>query len=197
MSDTKTELRTRLRQLRREHAAALPQEVSALVFRAPPGPVRAMVPENAILGLYHAADGEAPAAGYARWFQEAGHRIALPRITAMDGGMTFHEHTDPFTQSDLEEGRKGLMQPAADAPEMVPDVIFVPLVGFTATGARLGQGGGFYDRWLAAHPETIAIGLGWDVQEVDELPMEDHDMPLHAIVTTTRVLGPFGDHFDA
>ena len=67
----------------------------------------------------------------------------------------------------------------------------MPLVGFTEQGDRIGQGGGFYDRWLAAHPDTLAIGMAWDVQKVDELPVEDHDMPLTAIITPTRIYGPF------
>ena len=67
----------------------------------------------------------------------------------------------------------------------------MPLVGFTAMGDRLGQGGGYYDRYLAAHPQTMAIGMGWDMQEVPELPTELHDIRLSAIVTPTRVLGPF------
>jgi 5,10-methenyltetrahydrofolate synthetase len=64
---------------------------------------------------------------------------------------------------------------------------FVPLVGFTADGQRLGQGGGHYDRWLAAHPDTVAIGLAWDMQLADELPTEPHDRPLAAVVTPTRI----------
>ena len=74
---------------------------------------------------------------------------------------------------------------------MTPDVLFVPLVGFTPEGARLGQGGGHYDRWLEAHPTTLAIGLGWDVQAVDELPVEAHDRSLDAVITPTRMYGPF------
>ncbi len=85
----------------------------------------------------------------------------------------------------------GLMQPAADAPLVVPEVLFMPLVGFTERGERIGQGGGFYDRWLAAHPATIAIGLAWDMQKVDDLPIEAHDMPLTAVITPTRIYGPF------
>lgn len=70
-------------------------------------------------------------------------------------------------------------------------MLFVPLVGFTAEGARLGQGGGHYDRWLADHPDTTAIGLAWDGQRVDDLPTEAHDIPLAAVVTPTRIYGPF------
>ncbi len=187
----KSEQRKELREARREHAAGLSPAVSALVMRRPPAPVLEMVPEGASIGLYRATDGEAPAAGYARFFMEEGLTIALPRVIAMDGQMNFHTHTDPYGESDLEEGPGGLMQPEASAPEITPDVLFVPLVGFTESGTRLGMGGGFYDRWLAAHQDTIAIGLAWDIQKVDSLPREAHDMSLAAIVTSTRIYGPF------
>ncbi|MFC3099314.1 5-formyltetrahydrofolate cyclo-ligase [Altererythrobacter lauratis] len=187
----KAALRKELRARRRAHADALPREASALVFNRPPRPVLDLIPQDATIGLYRADPGEAPSARYIRHFFEAGHTIALPRITTLTEPMRFHLHTDPYGESDLEEGPLGLRQPAADAPELVPQVLFMPLVGFTARGERLGQGGGFYDRWLAAHPGTLAIGMAWDVQEVESLPTEDHDMPLAAIVTPTRILGPF------
>jgi len=191
--EMKRRLREELRSARRAHAAALPSAVGALVFNRPPAAVLAMVPQGATIGLYRAHAGEAPTGGYTRFFFEAGHPVALPRIAAPGEPMRFHRHTDPYQESDLEPGPMGLRQPQAAASEIVPDVLFMPLVGFTPAGERLGQGGGFYDRWLAAHPGTIPIGMAWDVQEVDMLPLEPHDMPLAAIVTPTRVLGPF-DH---
>jgi 5-formyltetrahydrofolate cyclo-ligase len=191
ITERKAELRTQLRKARREHAASLPKEVSALVFNRPPSPLLDLVPEGATIGLYRADPGEAPAFSYTKFFHERGHSIALPRITTLKAPMVFHAHTDPYEESDLEDGPMGLRQPSGDLPEVVPEVLFMPLVGFTVSGDRLGQGGGFYDRWLEAHPDTIAIGMAWDMQEVDDLPVEDHDMPLAAIVTPTRILGPF------
>ncbi|MGB3796930.1 MAG: 5-formyltetrahydrofolate cyclo-ligase [Alteraurantiacibacter sp.] len=191
ITEQKAALRKQLRKARREHAAALPPEVSALVFKQPPAPVRALVPEGAVIGLYRADTGEAPAGSYARFFMENGHTIALPRIESLDRDMTFHVHTDPYAESDLEEGPMKLMQPAADAQLVVPDVLFMPLVGFTDDGNRIGQGGGFYDKYLAAHPETLALGMAWDVQRCDHLPVEEHDMPLSAIITPTRIYGQF------
>ncbi len=191
IAEQKKRLRTELRRKRVAHAAALPAEVSALVFNRPPGPVLELVPPSATIGLYRSDAGEAPSARYVRFFFERGHRIALPRVTTLDQPMEFRVHTDPYGESDLEAGVWGLRQPRADAPVVVPEVLFMPLVGFTAEGDRLGQGGGYYDRFLAAHPQTIAIGMAWDVQEVPELPTELHDIRLSAIVTPTRVLGPF------
>lgn len=194
MSDVialKKRLRSELRRKRLEHAEALPKEVSALVFNRPPSAVLELVPASATIGLYRSDAGEAPSSGYIRFFFERGHPIALPRVTTLDKPMEFRRHTDPYEEGDLEAGVWGLRQPGLDAPVLVPEVLFMPLVGFTATGDRLGQGGGYYDRFLAAHPTTIAIGMAWDVQEVAKLPTELHDMRLSAIVTPTRVLGPF------
>ena len=191
LQDQKAALRKRLRAARRDHVAALPPQVSALIFSRPPAPVLALVPDDAVIGLYRSAEGEAPAASYAKFFQEAGHTIALPRVATLAQPMTFYVHTDPYEESDLVDGPIGLRQPAATASQVEPDVLFIPLVGFTADGARIGQGGGFYDRWLAAHPDTVAIGMAWDVQLVDDLPLEDHDRPLAAVVTPTRLYGPF------
>ena len=191
IAELKKQLRDELRRKRVAHAAGLPPEVSALVFNRPPSPVLALVPEGATIGLYRSDAGEAPSASYIRFFFERGHPIALPRVTTLDKPMEFRLHTDPYEESDLEAGVWGLRQPRIAAPVVTPEVLFMPLVGFTAKGDRLGQGGGYYDRFLAAHPQTIAIGMAWDVQEVPELPTELHDMRLSAIVTPTRILGPF------
>jgi 5-formyltetrahydrofolate cyclo-ligase len=188
---TKDDLRRILRATRHDHVAALPDSVRALVFHRPPAPLLELVPEGATIGLYRAMPTEAPAASYARFFFERGHALALPRFAAREAPMTFAAFTDPFDEDDLEVGPYGMLQPLAEAPETVPDVLFVPLLGFSAEGGRLGQGGGHYDRWFADHPRPVAIGLAWDCQLVEHLPLEPHDHPLTAVVTPTRLYGPF------
>ena len=190
MSD-KRSLRQKLRALRRAHVAGLDPATRALVLHRPPAPVLALVPKGAAIGLYHATPHEAPAGGYARFFHERGHRLALPRFAHRGAAMEFAAYEDPWDEQGCEVGPFGLMQPAAEAEPLTPDLLFVPLLGFTANGARLGQGGGHYDRWLADHPHVPAIGLAWDVQRVGALPLEAHDRPLLAVVTPTRVYGPF------
>jgi len=187
----KAALRKQLRQKRRDHVAALPDAMRALVFHRPPAPLLEMVPDGTTIGLYRASPTEAPAAAYAKFFQERGHALALPRFASRSAAMEFAAFADPFDESDLEIGPFGLLQPQDDADAQVPDVLFVPLLGFTESGHRLGQGGGHYDRWFAANPEARAIGLGWDCQLVDNLPIEAHDHPMDAIVTPTRLYGPF------
>ena len=105
--------------------------------------------------------------------------------------MEFAAFVDPWDEGGCEVGPFSVMQPDEEAEAVVPDLLFVPLLGFTEGGARLGQGGGHYDRWLAEHPQVPAVGLAWDVQRVDRLPVEAHDRQLLAVVTPTRLYGPF------
>lgn len=182
----KKELRGRMRALRSEHVAALPQTTRALLFLRPPAPVAALAPAGSIVGLYHATGAEAPTRGYAHWFHENGCHVALPRFEGRDAAMEFRVWHDPYDDDALEPGPHGHLQPRSNAPAAVPQCLFVPLIAFTAEGERLGQGGGHYDRWLAAHSDTVAIGLAWDCQLVDALPVEPHDRPLRAVVTPTR-----------
>ncbi len=182
----KQQLRARLRQLRRDHVAALPAATRGLLFLRPPGPVAAMAPEGSCIGLYHALPAEAPARSYARWFFENGRSIALPWFADRDAPMQFRSWRDPYDDEGLEVGPLGMLQPGIGAEEFIPATVFVPLIGFTARGERLGQGGGHYDRWLAANPAARAFGLAWDCQLVDSLPTEPHDRRLHGVVTPTR-----------
>lgn len=172
--------------MRGAHVAALPQATRALLFLRPPAPVAAMAPEGAVVGLYHAAPHEAPTRSYAKWLYENGRTLALPWFAGREARMTFRRWDNPFDDQGLEPGPYQALQPQADAEDVTPDALFVPLVGFTAEGARLGQGGGHYDRWLADHPAAVPIGLAWDCQLVDSLPAEPHDRPLRAVVTPTR-----------
>ncbi|ABC63130.1 possible 5-formyltetrahydrofolate cyclo-ligase [Erythrobacter litoralis HTCC2594] len=180
-----------MRKARREHVATQPPSIRALLFNRPPAPLLDMIDEDAVIGLYHATADEAPTTSYTKFFYERGHRIALPRFSSANEPMTFAEHTDPFDESDLVAGPFELRQPVEDAPRLEPDCLLIPLIGFTATGERLGQGGGHYDQWLADHQGRTKIGLAWDVQLVESLPIEPHDQRLDAVVTPTRLYGPF------
>jgi 5-formyltetrahydrofolate cyclo-ligase len=190
---SKKELRNRLRAERRAHVAALPDGIRALLFMRPPRPIVDMIPQGAIIGFYCATENEAPTAAYARFFHEAGHQTSLPRFANRDSAMEFAAFNDPFGETDLAEGPYRIMQPEESAAVVTPDVLFVPLVGFTADGHRLGQGGGHYDRWFEANPTAMAIGLAWDCQLTETLPLEQHDHPMAAVVTPTRLYGPFQD----
>ncbi|MFC4170228.1 5-formyltetrahydrofolate cyclo-ligase [Teichococcus aestuarii] len=79
-------------------------------------------------------------------------------------------------------GRFGTSVPAGEA-EVMPEVLLVPLLAFDRRGARLGYGGGYYDRTLAALPGARAIGVAYAAQEVPAVPTGPHDQPLPGIAT--------------
>jgi 5-formyltetrahydrofolate cyclo-ligase len=72
------------------------------------------------------------------------------------------------------------------APEVLPDVLLVPMLAFDRKGFRLGYGGGFYDRTLEKLRElktVVAIGVAYHAQMVDEVPVGIHDAPLDYVMT--------------
>jgi 5-formyltetrahydrofolate cyclo-ligase len=186
---SKSSLRARLRAERRSFVDSLPKQVSALVFLRPPRPVAAALAGMETVAVYRAMAAEAPAQSYAQWLYDNGHKVALPWFADRSAPMQFRQWHNPYDDSELETGPWGPAQPDAQAPLLVPQAAFVPLVGFTADGQRLGQGGGHYDRFLAANPKCMALGLAWDCQLCADLPTESHDRQLAAVVTPTRLYG--------
>jgi len=84
----------------------------------------------------------------------------------------------------LYEAGFGTLAPSELAPQVEPDVILMPLLGFDKRGTRLGYGGGYYDRTLerlSRRPRLV--GLAFAAQELDDIPREAHDVPLDIIVT--------------
>ena len=111
----------------------------------------------------------------------AGQQWALPWFARHDERMIWR--AGPATEA----SPWGVLQPSADAPPVVPDVVIVPLVFADRHGTRIGHGQGHYDRALAHLREAgpvFAIGIGWDSQISDaDLPRDAWDVPLGAIAT--------------
>jgi 5-formyltetrahydrofolate cyclo-ligase len=79
---------------------------------------------------------------------------------------------------------------STDGAPVVPDVVLAPCVGFTEQGYRLGYGGGYFDRWMAAHPEATVVGVAWSTTRIDAatLDVQPHDKPLMFVVTEQGVV---------
>jgi 5-formyltetrahydrofolate cyclo-ligase len=91
--------------------------------------------------------------------------------------------TVPFIEWCTTEGKETAV-PEDEPDPAWPDVVIVPGLAFTSDGERLGQGGGWYDRFLAVRRgDCIAIGVGFREQLLDALPTEDHDVVLDVVVT--------------
>jgi 5-formyltetrahydrofolate cyclo-ligase len=84
----------------------------------------------------------------------------------------------------LYEAGFGTLAPAELAPQVEPDVIVMPLLGFDKRGTRLGYGGGYYDRTLEKlSRKPRLVGIAFAAQEIEMIPREAHDVPLDMIVT--------------
>ena len=117
------------------------------------------------------------------------HELALPFMDVhVKGHMDFYS----YKKGDrLIENRFHILEPE-NLPEnlVTPDkfeALIVPLVGFDNKGNRLGMGGGYYDRMLKKlSAQCLLIGVAYDFQLLDAVPIEHWDMPLHEVITPTK-----------
>jgi 5-formyltetrahydrofolate cyclo-ligase len=108
---------------------------------------------------------------------------ALPVLVAEDAALAFRAWQPA---DDLDDGPRGTRQPPVTAPLVRPGVVLVPTLAFDPAGHRLGQGGGYYDRTLAAlrrDGPVTAIGVAYALQRRESLPHDERDQPLDWILT--------------
>ena len=118
---------------------------------------------------------------------DSGFKLLLPRMRA-SGKMDFYPCQD---LGKLHTNRSGIRQPLQTRalPKSKIDLVIVPMLAFDDTGTRLGNGGGFYDRYLSKHARRpLRLGFAFEAQKsATALPRETHDVPLHWLVTDSRV----------
>jgi 5,10-methenyltetrahydrofolate synthetase len=123
-----------------------------------------------------------------RWSEaHADRRIGLPVIDRATKQLRFHVW---YPGCPMEEDAYGIPKPK-DTESFQPQLLLVPCVGYGPGGLRLGYGGGFYDRTLAAlTPRPFTIGVGYSHGWVPWLEGEPHDVPLDAILTEEGLAHP-------
>lgn len=117
-----------------------------------------------------------------------GHRVALPCVEGRGKPLIFRVWAPGDA---LVPGTLGTSAPSDDKPELIPDVVIAPLLAFDTRGYRLGYGAGYYDLTLAhlrVGGSVLAVGVGYDAQEMEALPTDPWDQPLDWIVTERRAL---------
>lgn len=145
-------------------------------------------PEMAI-GAYWPIKGEFDALpALFRWSEvDEKRRIGLPVVNRDTKQLRFHLW---YPGCPMEEDAYGIPKPK-DTPAFEPTLLLVPCVGYGPRGVRLGYGGGFYDRTLAAlSPRPFTVGLGYSHGFVPWLKAEPHDVPLDAILNEDGVAWP-------
>lgn len=183
-------LRQRLRRERR----ALPQAVRRLADEAI---TRRLATATWLLNkgrvaCYLAADGEPDLDPLIQRVVARGQRLFLP-VLAPQRRLRFARFR---SGQRLARNRFGMPEPVVAARDLLPaaalDLVLMPLVGFDASGNRLGMGAGYYDRALALRKRTpvarpLLVGVAYSCQCVQQLPAEPWDVPLDGVVTEVGV----------
>lgn len=160
-------------EVRAAPAEAIAREGDALVERLKPASV----------SVFFSVRGEIDTGPLMARLAALGVTLALPVIVQKDAPLVFRAWTPG---EPLEKKRFGLMEPPASAPEIAPELLFVPLAAFDDRGYRLGYGGGFYDRTLErlrSRGRAIAVGLAFAEQRVERTPIDPYDQRLDGILT--------------
>lgn len=146
------------------------------------GHLRAALPDLAArhIGFYWPFKGEYDPRPLVRALHREGARLALPVVANRAQPMLFRPWRPGVRMT---KGIWDIPVPAEGQP-VLPDTLLVPLVGFDARGYRLGHGGGYYDRTLAAMPHRPrAIGIGFESLRLPTIHPQPHDIPMDLIVT--------------
>ena len=143
------------------------------------------------IALYLPNDGEIDPQLLRQAAQRRGKHVYLPLLAPWPRTHMVFQRIDAAEQ--LRRNRFRIPEPrpcrARQRRPWTLDLLLLPLVGFDAQGGRLGMGGGFYDRALAYRlrqrnwQKPVLLGLAHACQQVDRLPLESWDVPLHATVT--------------
>ena len=108
-----------------------------------------------------------------------GKRVAVPKCYGEEMRFIYMEDL-----SKVEKGYANIPEPVADEPvaQDPTALVLMPGMAFTRDGKRMGYGGGFYDKFLAAEPDHPTVALCYAFQMVEDLPTEDYDIPVDCVL---------------
>jgi len=184
----RVKLRKEIRERRRALSPILQQQASELLLQRLSTYKKIQTAKN--IALYLANDGELDLMPFIEWCWQENKQVYLPVLHPFCiGQLLFLLYEKSST---LINNNYGIKEPKLEVNKVCPlnqlDVLCTPLVAFDSSGARLGMGGGFYDRTLVnwQQKKVYPIGLAHDCQQVDKVPVELWDIPLPEIITPTK-----------
>lgn len=181
----KTELRQQIRQVKRQFSPHQLEELSLPIIAR----LRPRLAQATTVYAYYSLPDEVSTHALVDELADEGKTVFLPKVTGPHT-MEWHRYT---SQADLVTGAYGIAEPdiGDDSSESIREatdqknrdqVILVPGLAFDPQGRRLGRGKGYYDRFLAAHPDIYKIGICFDFQKVPEVPVDAFDIPVDLVI---------------
>jgi 5-formyltetrahydrofolate cyclo-ligase len=177
--DEKAPFRSAMRGLRRALRPAVPDAAVQAAQHFP----KAGIGPFKVAAIYHPRGSELDPFPLAAMLERMGCRIVLPVVVERDRPLVFREMQESGA---LPPDALGIPAPGPDAPALRPDLVVAPVLAFDRKGGRLGQGGGYYDRTLAAlraEAPVFMLGLAYASQELSALPMGPLDQRLDGVLT--------------
>ena len=187
LSAQKAALRRAQRSLLRACTGALFEQAGAGLV-ASGADFFAQLPPHSAVALYAATEKEVPLQAVHRALIHAGHTPCYPRVDPASGSMVFV----PSAQLPTTPGAYGILEPEGEALGLdAIDAVCVPGLAFDTSGRRLGQGGGYYDRWIQARclvaRAPLLVGVCTARHLVERVPVAPHDRPMDALWTPQGV----------
>jgi len=171
---------------RRDALAATERTVAAAAIAARPFPL-AIVPGTVVSG-FMPLKSEINPLPLLRKLAAAGARLALPVVAGRGRPLIMRAYA---FGDELASGQWGIREPKPAAPEVLPDILIVPLLAFDRLGHRLGYGAGYYDMTISAlraKKSVVAAGLAYAAQEVAAVPTTPRDARLDLVITENEVI---------
>ena len=126
---------------------------------------------------------------YGRLLEE-GKKLFFPVSNKNTHELTFYKINN--LKDDFRSGAYGIMEPDTGLEKFDLDdsstVVITPGLIFDENCNRIGYGAGYYDRFFSLHPDVIKVGVGYDLQIIDNLDVEAYDVPLDYVVTNNRLI---------
>lgn len=185
MIPTKANVRAEALARRAAHVAEMPAPARSHAATLLARTVEAHLQNAKVVAAYLSIGAEIDSLPLIDRLARRGLTLALPHVTTRDRPLRFLIWAP---DDEVIAGPMGVHQPIATAREVEPDLILTPLLAFDSRLHRLGYGAGFYDRAFARHPTARRVGLAWHIQQVDPLPIDRWDVPLHAVATDTGLI---------
>jgi 5-formyltetrahydrofolate cyclo-ligase len=186
--NARSQLRKKIRQRRNELSTTTQHNAALALTESLAGHCR--IQQAKRIAIYLTNDGELPTSTFIDWCWHQKKEVYLPVVHPFSPGNLLFLLFQPNTK--LVSNTFGILEPQLDVTTVCPltqlDIILTPLVAFDNSGARLGMGGGFYDRSLAQWQQKkfYPMGVAHDCQRVDKVPTESWDIPLPEIITPSK-----------
>ena len=185
ISAAKSEMRKSVLEMRNALSAEMRAAAAeAIARRGLPVDIR----ESAIVSGFMPIRSEINPLPLMRLCARAGAQLALPAITKRGLPLAIRAWN---VGDALVAGQWNIREPSADAPEICPDIMLVPLAAFDRRGNRLGYGAGYYDRTIEAAracKAVVAIGIAFAAQERDDVPVSDSDQRIDFVMTEVETI---------